>query len=241
MFFANTVKGQYVNIPDSNTNKLASNGFVRFQVLADENITAGTVFPNKAYIYFDYNKSIVTNIITTTIQNPLPLTLVNFGAISKTSTEISVYWATSNEINTKYFIIEASADGSNFKPAAELAAISLGDNNYSHSLPSKNVLYTRLKIVDKDGKVAYSKIIKISETKNSGITISPNPAKNYLSITVNKMDFSNTKSNLINSVGMVVKSFIIKSGTQSINISDLPMGVYYLQTGVQTIKVFVEK
>jgi hypothetical protein len=42
-------------------------------------------------------------------------------------------------------------------------------------------------------------------------------------------------------VGMVVKSFIIKSGTQFINISDLPMGVYYLQTGVQTIKVFVEK
>jgi hypothetical protein len=98
MFFANAVKAQYVNIPDSNTNKLASNGFVRFQVLADENITAGTVIPNNAYIYFDYNKSIVTNITTTTIQNRLPLTLVNFGAISKTSTEISVYWATSNGV-----------------------------------------------------------------------------------------------------------------------------------------------
>jgi hypothetical protein len=230
-----------INLPDSNTNKLGSNGFVKFQILADENVTAGTVIPNKAYIYFDYNKSIVTNITTTTIQNPLPLTLVNFGAISKQSNEISVYWATSNEINTKYFIIEVSADGSNFKPAAELAAIGLGDNSYSYSVPSVNVVYIRLKIVDKDGKVAYSKIIKISETKNSGITISPNPAKNYLNITVNKMDFNNTQSKIINSVGMVVKSFILKPGPQAIDISDLVIGVYYLRTGVQTIKVFVEK
>lgn len=230
-----------INLPDSNTNKLGSNGFVKFKILADESVVAGTVIPNKAYIYFDYNKAIITNIATTTIQNPLPLTLVNFGALPKPLNEISVYWTTANEINTKYFIIETSTDGISFKPAAELAAIGFGDNSYSYSITSVSLVYIRLKIVDKDGKVAYSKIIKISETKNSGITISPNPAKNYLNITVNKMDFSNTKSNLINSVGMVVKSFILKSGTQFINISDLAIGVYYLQTGVQTIKVFVEK
>ena len=230
-----------INLPDSNTNKLASNGFVKFQILADESVSAGTVIPNKAYIYFDYNKAITTNIATTTIQNPLPLTLVNFEALSKPTNEIFVYWATSNEINTKYFIIETSSDGSNFKPAAELAAIGFGDNQYSYSILSTATVYLRLKIVDKDGKIAYSKIVKILETKNSGITISPNPAKSRLNITVNKMDFSNTKSKLINSLGLVVKSFALKPGPQYIDISDLAMGVYYLQTGFQTIKVFVEK
>ncbi len=230
-----------INLPDSNTNRLACNGFVKFQILADENVAAGTVIPNKAYIYFDYNKAIITNVATTTIQNPLPLTLVNFGASPKSANEISVYWTTANEINTKYFIIEVSADGSNFKPAAELAAIGIGDNQYSYSIPLSTIIYIRLKIVDKDGKIAHSKIIKISEIKNGAITISPNPAKNYLNITVNKMDFSNTKSKLINSVGIVVKSFILKYGSQSIDISDLAIGVYYLQTGFHTIKVFVEK
>ncbi len=230
-----------IDLPDSNTNKIASNGYVRFQVLADESIAAGTIIPNKAYIYFDYNKSVLTNIATTTIQNPLPLTLVNFGALSKPINEISVYWATANEVNTKYFIIEVSADGNNFKPAAELAAIGFGDNQYSISIPSITTVYLRLRIVDKDGKIAYSKVVKISEAQNSGITISPNPAKNYLNITVGKIDFSNAKSKLINSVGLVVKSFVLKSGLQHIDITDLAMGVYYLQTGPQTIKIFVEK
>jgi uncharacterized delta-60 repeat protein/uncharacterized repeat protein (TIGR01451 family) len=48
-----------INLPDSSTNYLMSNGFVTFQIKNPS--TIGTEIRNKAYIYFDYNSAIITN------------------------------------------------------------------------------------------------------------------------------------------------------------------------------------
>jgi uncharacterized repeat protein (TIGR01451 family) len=230
-----------INLPDSGRNNMASNGFINFKIRPASTVTTGNVIPNKAHIYFDYNSSIKTNIATTTIINPLPLKLILFNAIANDNNNILVYWNTVNEINTAYFILEKSFDGIHFISTVEIAAKGFGDNNYFYSIPKSGKVFLRLKMVDKDGSVSYSKIILINSISTQHILISPNPVKNYLNITLNSTGVISLKCKLVNSLGAVVKSFSLKSGFHSINVSDLATGVYCLQTGIETIKIFVEK
>ena len=48
-------------LPDSNTNEAASRGFVQFRVQQQPDNPLGTVIPNQAAIYFDFNEPVITN------------------------------------------------------------------------------------------------------------------------------------------------------------------------------------
>lgn len=54
-------------LPDSATNEAASHGFVQFDIAQKAGNPVGTVIPNNAGIYFDYNPPIVTNTVFNTI------------------------------------------------------------------------------------------------------------------------------------------------------------------------------
>lgn len=68
-----------INLPDSTTNLLASQGFVQFSVKPNSSAPLGTVIYNKAGIYFDFNPAIVTNETFHTISNTFPIDY-NLGA-----------------------------------------------------------------------------------------------------------------------------------------------------------------
>lgn len=50
-----------VRLPDSTTNGAASQGFVKFRIRQKPNLALGTKISNKAVLYFDFNKPIVTS------------------------------------------------------------------------------------------------------------------------------------------------------------------------------------
>jgi uncharacterized repeat protein (TIGR01451 family) len=50
-----------INLPDSGTNQLASNGFVSYRIKPVANISMGNVINNTAAIYFDVNAPVITN------------------------------------------------------------------------------------------------------------------------------------------------------------------------------------
>ena len=232
-----------IMLPDSNINKFRSNGFVSFKIKPVATVTDGTIIPNKAAIYFDYNSPVITKPANTIIQNPLPLQLLSFSAIPQKETDkILVYWNTANEINTAYFIIETSSNGNSFKASAEVAAKGIGNNSYFYSIDKLNVVYVRLKMVDKDGRFVYSKIIRIpiNQLTNEPISIVANPTKNQLQLKVNSSSLNNTNASLANAQGRVVKRFILKQGNLTIDISNLTAGVYYLQSNEGSRKVVVE-
>jgi hypothetical protein len=58
-----------INLPDSNSNKPASNGFIRFSVDLNTSLSPGTEINNRANIYFDSNPAIVTNTVTNSLSN----------------------------------------------------------------------------------------------------------------------------------------------------------------------------
>lgn len=57
-----------IALPDSNTNLVASQGFVQFRIAQQPNLPQNTRFENTAAIYFDFNAPVVTNTVFHTIQ-----------------------------------------------------------------------------------------------------------------------------------------------------------------------------
>lgn len=69
----NVVKFRFDNImlPDSNHNEPASHGYVLYSIKPKNTIANGTIVKNKAYIYFDYNPSVITNSTLNTYSWPM--------------------------------------------------------------------------------------------------------------------------------------------------------------------------
>jgi uncharacterized repeat protein (TIGR01451 family) len=232
-----------IMLPDSNVNKLGSNGFVSFKIKPISSVITGTIIPNKAAIYFDYNSPVITNPANTIIQNPLPLQLLSFSAIpQKEIDKVLVYWNTANEINTAYFIIETSSNATSFKAVAGIAAKGIGSNSYFYSIDKETVVYVRLKMVDKNGMFTYSNIFKIASMVElfDGLIVVKNPTKHQLKLNIVSSKLNNTNASLTNAQGRIVKRFILKKGNQAIDISGIAAGVYYLQSNEGSKKIIVE-
>jgi hypothetical protein len=121
----------------------------------------------------------------------LPVTLLSFTAEKvSASNAISLKWATSSEINSNFFEVEKSADGTVFSAIGKVAAkgtINAESNYYFiDNSPLSGNNYYRLKQVDVDGKYVYSEIRLVSNAiVNNELVIYPNPAKDFVVIKAN--------------------------------------------------------
>ncbi len=60
-----------INLPDSTSNEPESHGFVQYIIQPKPDLTVGTGIRNTAYIYFDFNEPIVTNMTETVVSLPV--------------------------------------------------------------------------------------------------------------------------------------------------------------------------
>lgn len=158
-----------------------------------------------------------------------PLKLLSFNVV-KNNALIKLDWTTTNEINTKAFEIERSNNNITWKNIGTVATKNMmGTNAYYFIDESKpnNTVYYRLKCVDVDGKYTYSAIKKvvINEVGN-GITIYPNPAKDYINIDLASGTTAKDVSEIIvyNTTGNLV--FQSANYQQKINCNKWAKGTY---------------
>lgn len=107
----------------------------------------------------------------------LPVTLVDFSA-NAVNDKTELVWTTTNETLVNEYLIERSADGRSFTTLARVSALNAGSlKTYRWSdqttLPGRN--YYRLKILDLDGKIKYSAIVRTDRHAKKAILIYPNP------------------------------------------------------------------
>jgi hypothetical protein len=202
------------------------------------------VIPNKAAIFFDYNAPVITNTAGTLIKDftVVPLRMVSFSAVPQTDNTTSLHWNTANEINTKNFMIEQSTDGIRFNSILTVMAKGNASNNYNAVIAEFNsgVIYYRLKIVDNNGSFTYSPIIKIDRRKNAaGFSILTNPVNDFIVINTTDRALNNTSCSIISSQGAVVKIFIIREGSQTVNVNGLSNGIYYLRTARGSSRIII--
>ncbi len=243
----NVVFFEFLNIllPDSIVNEPKSHGFVSFRIKPNPSVPSETTINNKAAIYFDYNAPVVTNIAGTFIKPfaVVPMKLILFSAVPQNDNTVSLYWNTANEINTKHFVIERSNDGYSFSSVTSVAAKGRMNNNYNAVVTDLNnaIVFYRLKMVDNDGSFTYSPIIKIDRRKNtSGIAVLTNPVKDFLIISTSDKSLNNTQANIINMQGAVVKTFIVREGSQAVEIKNLPTGIYYIRSATGSQKILLQ-
>jgi glucose/arabinose dehydrogenase len=109
---------------------------------------------------------------------PLPVTLLNFQATSG-SGEVNLTWETTFEQNLKEFDVEFSEDNIDFTVAGVVPALNniRGETyRFNHIVFNKQRVYYRLKMVDLDGSVEYSRTITLDIT---------GAARNYVFPTIN--------------------------------------------------------
>ena len=228
-----------VNLPDSNTNKFGSNGFVHFRLLPVATIKTGSTIFNKASIYFDYNKPVVTNNASTFITPfGLPVIISNYTVNVLPATEgvqlnaIENSWSKSSEVNTNYYNIQRSMDGIHFYTIGLLTAKGVGNYHYIDSVQSNFThsvtLFYRLQMVDNNGQLSYSETKQVTiKPVNNKIIIYPNPAKNFIMVKGIHVSEINVLDNLGRTVQSVKGLNIIASENKiNMNVAD---GIYMLQ------------
>jgi len=171
----------------------------------------------------------------------LPVTILSFDAKYAAANNVKVSWSTTDEVNASYFVVERSSNGSDFTEVAQVNASESANPVHNYNINDQlynvnsNVVYYRLRIVDKDGKYNYSKIIpvKLDQPENS-ISVYPNPVDNYAIVNLYSDKPGNGVVRLIDEAGrqILVKSFIAVSGNNNLTVDQLghlPKGIYVIQ------------
>ena len=168
----------------------------------------------------------------------LPVVLIGFKAVKDNDNDkVKINWQTASEINNDYFVVESSVNGADFEPIARIQGA--GNSNtvisyeYNDIRNITDIVYYRLKQVDFDGRISYSKIISV-DIDAAGININ----KVYITGGNIVIDFagsnnSNYKIEVVSVEGKIIHSCDLqKSGSQSvykIRMDKILKGVYFIR------------
>ena len=132
--------------------------------------------------------------------------------------------------NEKYFI-EHSKYGRTFSPIGEIAGNGTSNETkhyeYIHASPSIGTNYYRIKQVDYDGKYSYSDIARVRYEEESNISIYPNSTTSVVNITASVQ----TTLQIIDVYGRVIMKQEISEGQNTIDLSELPSGIFIFVVG----------
>ncbi len=156
----------------------------------------------------------------------LPLKLITFSGKKEKGMDF-LQWSTESEINTKYFDIEKMQPSGLFAHWGRVNAMGSGNHAYTFEAPdSESTSYYRLKMVDKDGRSSFSKVLLLTASNMlEHMTIFPNPAKDWIQISM----ANNAKVKIINSAGRVVMEKTGVFQSERIGIDPLPAGIYFIE------------
>jgi len=160
---------------------------------------------------------------------PLPVTLVNFNVIKEGHTAL-LTWNTSTEANSERFDIERSQNGKEWNRIGSVAAKGESDKmqyySFTDGSPANGENLYRLKMADRDGSFAYSRIQSL--IFDNQVSVYPNPLT-----FADKLNFDTVNAETISHVkiydvqGKVVFS-ANKPGHQ-LNVGMLQPGTYIVQ------------
>lgn len=165
---------------------------------------------------------------------------------------VDVIWQTIGETNSAYFDVERSYDGTTFVKIAAVNTLVPNGGNASyrtsdHSfLNTATTLFYRIKMVDKEGKITYSKIAAVKLDRTDEITVWPNPFIHSVSFSYKTEKTTVLNVRLFDLWGRKLREqqFNIPAGTSTLtinNLKNLPAGNYVIEiadanTGIKQVK-----
>ncbi|MBS1659415.1 MAG: T9SS type A sorting domain-containing protein, partial [Bacteroidetes bacterium] len=161
----------------------------------------------------------------------LPILLSDFVAVLKDGAT-ALSWTTRMEANGDHFSVERSTDaGSHWSTIGVVAAHGNSSTplnyNFSDAKAPAGTSQYRLQLVDKDGKFAYSDIKVVRNGMISSVSVFPNPARDYVNVTVN----GSAIVRLLSQSGQTLQEKSVTSAgstTISLPVSSYPQGNYLI-------------
>jgi Secretion system C-terminal sorting domain len=148
-------------------------------------------------------------------------------------------WVMEDETNSKYFVIERSGDVGGYDSIGVVTGLNNNNQttyNYSddHMLNGNN--YYRLRQVDMDGVVRYSKVVSLYDMQQAPapkMSVYPNPASAMLNFAINSTSTQEIFVQIYSISGVLLQTSeqTLNAGNnlQSIAVNNLKSGNYFLK------------
>ncbi len=166
---------------------------------------------------------------------PVPVEIGDFKGVAKKDHN-QVIWITHSETNNEFQILERSSDGRTWmeveKKLGEESSVEIKEYEVLDYEPFP-VSFYRIKSIDLDGSTEFSNIISVSrEKRDFGVSLSPNPADNYISFLGNNVDNRfPLEIKIMDIQGRTLKEYSFENGEvpSPTDISFLSPGIYLIQ------------
>jgi hypothetical protein len=177
----------------------------------------------------------------------LPVSLISFTATGL-GNRVRLDWVTSSEINSDHFTVQRSADAKDWEEILRVNA-AVNSNTDSHytgydETPLHGTAYYRLKQTDRNGRETFSEIRKTETSESPDIKIYPNPATDYIHVSV--PGAAKLWIGLFNINGQKINVPVhYQENNASVSVSGIPAGVYLIRisraTSVETRKLLIRR
>ncbi|MBS1529453.1 MAG: T9SS type A sorting domain-containing protein, partial [Bacteroidetes bacterium] len=166
--------------------------------------------------------------------------LLNFHAKEYASlNQVVLDWKTKNEQDYTLFTVERSSDGQNFDTVVgSMRSDAQGTYSLPDRYPQNGINFYRLKQVDINGNMTYSKVVQIEYAQPSvsltddNLNVYPNPAASNINVNIKNPlggQSATYQIRISNSVGIVVKDIKSPQPNWQGNVSDLLTGTYMIE------------
>lgn len=167
---------------------------------------------------------------------PVPVSLLNFD-VDKGKLANKLVWSTTQEINSREFVVEHSGNGIDFEVMGTVTANGNSNQTIHYSFideaPLKGLNYYRLKIVSRDNSARYSNIVSVRNDEGNGFYIYPNPAYDNAAIWFRADKISPVEINIFDLTGKLVynKKITAMEGNNKVDVNTerLAAGTYVLK------------
>ena len=167
----------------------------------------------------------------------LPVKFLSFVAL-KSGDDAKLSWTVENDADNRYFELQRSKDGKEFKSIVKVDALANGKSVNTYALTDARIsnvggkmVYYRIKQVDKDGTVTYSSIRNLGIERNGiAVNIFPNPARSITKLVFDAQ--TPGRGNVLirdmngKLIQQVATQFIAGVNQQELNVSNLAAGEY---------------
>jgi hypothetical protein len=151
-----------------------------------------------------------------------------------------VEWKAKNEQNYTLFTVERSNDaGVTFNTiVGSMRSNAQGNYSLLDKYPLDGANFYRLKQVDINGNITYSKVARVEYSGlnnylvNENLNVYPNPAKGNINLSIKESPDVNSTAyhiRISNSMGLVVKDFKLQQPNWQGSVSDLLTGTYVIE------------
>ncbi len=217
-------------------------GLASVYSLTTFNVNANTAFKgiygiritssDLVYAFID-NISLVNVTVT-------PLNWLDFSS-KNLDKNVILNWSTAAEQGTSHFIIQRSANGTDWDNIGTTAAAGNSTNQkfytYTDVVPFSGTNYYRLVQKDLDGNQSYSKIIFLNRNENLfNFSVYPTMLTNGL---LNVKLTKKMPVQIFNCVGKLVMVKELQPGIQQLNLENLPSGIYRIRAATETLSFII--